>query len=79
VTKFPAEAPKPKVMGALRQLGFEIVREGKHISLRKYNEDGSVTPMTIPNHRTYKRGTLRVILTQAGISRVEFLKAYHER
>jgi hypothetical protein len=30
----------------------------------------------MPNHPTLKASTLRTILTQAGISREEFLRAY---
>jgi len=54
-----------------------VIREAEHIALRRVNADGSVTPMTIPKHRTYKSSTLRVILTQAGISRERFVSAYH--
>ena len=32
--------------------------------------------VTMPNHATLKASTLRTILTQAGISREEFLRAY---
>jgi len=41
------------------------------------NSDGTRTPLTMPNHRTIKSSTLRTILTQSGISREEFLKAYN--
>jgi hypothetical protein len=33
--------------------------------------------MTIPNQRTLKSSTLRTILSQASISREDFLKQYH--
>ena len=76
--RLPRDAPKRKVLKAFTKLRFEIVREAEHIALRRQNSDGSTTPMTIPNHRTYKSSTLRTILTQAGIAREEFLGAYYE-
>ena len=40
--------------------------------------DGTRTPLTMPNHRRIKRSTLRFILTQTGIARDAFLKAYED-
>jgi predicted RNA binding protein YcfA (HicA-like mRNA interferase family) len=74
--KFPADAPIRKVITTLERLGFRLVREGSHISMLRENPDGTKTPLTIPNHPTIKKSTLRTILTQSGISRELFLKTY---
>ncbi len=75
---FPTDAPLRKVLKALETLGFAVVREGNHIAMLRQNPDGTRTPLTMPNHPRIKGSTLRTILTQAGISRAEFLRAYEE-
>jgi predicted RNA binding protein YcfA (HicA-like mRNA interferase family) len=76
--RFPADAPKRRVLRALAALGFHVAREAEHIALVRNNADGSTTPMTIPNHRTLKRSTLRAICLQAKIERTGFLNAYQK-
>ena len=78
MSKFPVDAPIKKVINALEQLGFEKIREGNHIAMLRQNPNGTKTPLTMPNHPSIKSSTLRTILTQAGISRDDFLKAFKD-
>jgi len=78
VTKFPRDVTKRKVIKALEALGFEIIREGNHISMRRINPDGSKTPLTMPNHEEIKGSTLLIILRQAGITREEFIEVFND-
>ena len=78
MSKFPVDAPKSRVIKTLELLGFHVVREREHIAMTRENSDGTQTPITLPNHALMKGSTLRMICTQGGISRDEFLKAYNK-
>ena len=69
--------PLPTVTGracikALQRAGFTIDRQkGSHVTLIR---DEPRARVTVPNHRKdLKRGTLRAIIRQAGLSVDEFI------
>ena len=62
------------VIKALHKVGFRAVRQkGSHVRLEKRTEEGTIK-VTVPLHRSLKKGTLRIILKQAGLSVEEFLE-----
>lgn len=76
MNKFPVDPPIRKVIKTFELLGFVVAREGNHISMVRENEDGTKTPLTMPNHEKIKSSTLRIICRQVGVSREEFIMAY---
>lgn len=56
---------------AFEKLGWHVARQrGSHIILTK---PGSVITLSIPNHDEVARGTLRALISKAGVSLEDFL------
>jgi len=77
MTAFPSDASLEQVIKAFERLGFREVRRGNPISMLRENEDGTHTPLTMRSHRRIKGYALRAILTQARISREDFLREFN--
>ena len=57
---------------ALEKTGFYVVRQrGSHLILRR---DHPRTRVVVPNHKALKRGLLRGIIRQAGLTVEQFLE-----
>jgi predicted RNA binding protein YcfA (HicA-like mRNA interferase family) len=58
----------------LCKAGFRVVRQkGSHVRLEKQTEKG-IVKVTVPLHPSLKKGTLRIILKQAGLGVEEVLR-----
>lgn len=69
--RIPRDVNGPEAVQALRQLGFESVRQtGSHHIMRR-----GVKTVVVPQHKPIKPGTLRGMLDQAGVSLNEFTAA----
>jgi predicted RNA binding protein YcfA (HicA-like mRNA interferase family) len=59
---------------ALYKAGFRVVRQrGSHVRLEKMKEDRMIK-LTVPLHKSLKKGTLRRIIEDAGLTVQEFNK-----
>ena len=62
-----------EVVGAFGKLGWQVARQrGSHIILTR---GGHIATLSVPNHRTVARGTLRSLINRAGLTVDEFLQA----
>jgi predicted RNA binding protein YcfA (HicA-like mRNA interferase family) len=74
MSKLPVVSGK-KVLKALMDIGYYVRdQEGSHIHLRHPDR----LPLTVPNHKEIARGTLRVIIKNAGLSVAEFSRLLRE-
>ena len=63
-----------QLITALNKVGFVFIRQkGSHIRLEKQTDRG-VIKLTVPRHRMIKRGTLRGIIKDAGLTVDKFNK-----
>ena len=59
-------------IAALKKAEFYVIRQrGSHVTLRRNNPPARVT---VPNHKELKRGMLRALIQQAGMTVDEFLE-----
>lgn len=70
----PVPLLRPReVVKTFEKLGWEVARQrASHIILTK---EGHIATLSVPNHPEVARGTLRSLITRAGINLEEFLKA----
>lgn len=68
----PIPVLRPReVVRAFEKLGWEISRQrGSHIILTK---PGHIATLSVPNHPTVARGTLRSLIARAGMTIEDFL------
>jgi predicted RNA binding protein YcfA (HicA-like mRNA interferase family) len=70
MTRLPVASGRDCVR-VLELAGFEVKRQtGSHIILRR---DSPFCQVTVPDHRTLDRGTLRAIIRQSGLTIEEFV------
>ena len=62
-----------EVVKTFQKLGWQVARQkGSHIIMTK---EGHSATLSIPNHPEVARGTLRSLITKAGITVEEFIEA----
>ena len=65
--------PPSDVIKIFQRLGWQMARQkGSHIIMTK---PGHIATLSIPNHPEVARGTLRSLITKAGLTTEQFLEA----
>lgn len=60
-----------EVVRAFRQFGWEVARQrGSHVIMTK---QGNIATLSIPQHSSVARGTLRSLIAKAGLTIEDFL------
>jgi predicted RNA binding protein YcfA (HicA-like mRNA interferase family) len=71
VSKLPVLSGE-KICKALAKVGYRIDHQtGSHIILR--NESHPYRRLTVPMHKEIAKGTLLALISQAGLTRAEFI------
>ncbi len=70
MTRLPQVSGR-EVITALERIGYIVVRQrGSHVRMR-HPSDQTRLPVTVPDHKTLKVGTLRAILRDAQLTAEE--------
>jgi len=70
--KLPTDVSGQELVKVLQRVGFIVSRQrGSHIILRRLEP---YTRVVVPNHKYVRPGTLRHILSEAGITVERFLE-----
>jgi len=72
MSKLPVISAK-RMITVLGRIGYRIDHQtGSHVILR--NDKYPYRRLTIPNHKSLAKGTLRSIIKQAGLTKDEFVE-----
>lgn len=67
------ELPTRRVLQALQRAGWEVHEGGKHYKLLHLTKPGA---LTVPRHASLKKGLVRAIIRQSGLSVEQFFTLY---
>ena len=65
--------PTQRVLKALRRAGWEVYGGAKHYKLLNPTKPGA---LTVPRTAQLKKGTVRAIIRQSGLTLAEFWRLY---